>query len=55
MSLAEGENSITLPQNVLSEDIPTTSFYSSEPRLFTDSLFTSSPILSESILNDKKT
>jgi hypothetical protein len=54
MSLAEGENSITLPQNVLSEDIPTTSFYSSEPRLFTDSLFTSSPILSESILNDKK-
>jgi len=54
MSLTEGENSITLSHYMLSDDIPTTSFHSSKHRLFTDSIFNSSPILSESVLEDKE-
>jgi len=53
MSLTEGENSISLSHYILSGDIPTTSFNSSTHRLFTDSLFTSSPILHEAVLEIK--
>lgn len=53
MSLTEGENSITLSHHLLPDDIPTTSYRSSKPRLFTDSLFNYSPILSESVIDDK--
>jgi hypothetical protein len=53
MSLTEGENSISLSHHILSGDIPTTSFNSSTHRLFTDSLFTSSPILPKADLEVK--
>jgi len=53
MSLTEGENSITLSHHLLPDDIPTTSYRSAKPRLFTDSLFTSSPILSELSIDNK--
>jgi len=50
MSLTEGENSISLSHHLLSDDIPTTSFHSSTHRLFTDSIFNTSPILSKSVI-----
>jgi len=53
MSLTEGENSISLNHHILSDDIPTTSFHSTNHRLFTDSLFTSSPILPVAVVETK--
>ncbi|OUM70271.1 hypothetical protein PIROE2DRAFT_56944 [Piromyces sp. E2] len=54
MSFSEGENSISLSHQILSDDIPTTSFHSSNHRLFTDSLFNTSPILSVAALDKKE-